>query len=317
MDCRQSVSNPTVRSVVSKVALALMVAAVSGCQLWLKVDSPQCTSDQTCVKLLGVGAICGNAGVCKAAISAATDAGSDADARAPLPSRWSCLREPPKDFVPNSDKTLQLRMDVVDVVTLQVPDGLVAAACMPGDVECMQPVASNVQPGSDGFLEFQLPYGFEGFITVDAPSYVPSLSYDSKPYTDSITTSGPAIVTPAVLSVISADSGTPNDPNNGLVFVETRDCNDAAADGVQLDSVDDTMPFYFDGALPSHDLTATAISNQLGAGREPRALGGYPNMKPGYTTFQATLPDTGDIVGRLTVQVRAGHITYVRMHAGY
>jgi hypothetical protein len=307
--------NLSVRAVVNNVSLMVGLAAVSGCQIWLDVDSPQCTSNKTCVQLLGANATCGSAGVCLR--EASTDAGSDADTRPALPSRWACLREPPKNFVPDPDKKLHLRMDVVDVVSLQVPDGLVASACTPGDVECMRPVASNVQPGSDGFLEFELPYGFEGFITVDAPNYVPSLSYDSKPYTDSLTTSGPAIITPDVLNVISADSGSPSDPNNGLVFVETRDCNDAAAEGVKLENVGDTAPFYFDGALPSRDLTATAISNQLGAGREPRALGGYTDLKPGYTTFQATLPDSGDTVSRLTVQVRAGHITYVRMHAGY
>lgn len=76
-------------------------------------------------------------------------------------------------------------------------------------------------------------------------------------------------------------------------------------------------PFYFAGTLPARDLTATAISNQLGAGRGPRAIAGYSNLTPGYITFKATLPETGELLGRITVQVRGGHITYVRMRAGY
>lgn len=185
-----------------------------------------------------------------------------------------------------------MRMDVVDVVTLEVPGGLVATACTPGDQECMRPVAESVEPGSDGFLEFELPYGFEGFVKVEAPGYVLGLSYDSRPYTANITTSGPAIITPGVLKVIAANSGMTSDPNNAMAFLELRDCYDSAAEGVQLEPIGDNAPFYFDGALPSRDFTVTAISNQLGAGREARALGGFSDLKPGYTTFQARLPDT-------------------------
>jgi hypothetical protein len=296
-------------------SICLMVIGLGGCQLWLDVDAPQCTSSKVCQSLLGAGAKC-SAGVCVRPNETA-DAGTDAGNLPPLDARWQCIREPKKDFILDPDKTVKLRMDVVDVISMQVPAGLTATACTPGDVECTRPVASNVKPGSDGFLEFSLPYGFQGFITVEAPDYVPGLSYDNRPYTQSITTSGPAIITPAVLAVISSNSGMDSDPNLGLVFVEIRDCNDAAAEGVSFDNVGDVSPFYFDGALPSRDLKATAISNQLGAGREPRAIGGFSGLQSGYTTLQATLPDTGEVVSRLTVQVRVGHITYVRMRAGY
>jgi hypothetical protein len=297
-------------------SLSLMVVVLSGCQLWLSVDAPQCASDKVCQSVLGNDATC-SAGVCVRASEDVSDAGTDASNLPALPSRWACIRDPKKDFISDPDKTVKLRMDVVDVVSMQVPDGLIATACTPGDVECVRPVASDIKPGSDGFLEFSLPYGFQGFITVEAPDYVPGLSYDNRPYTESTTTSGPAIVTPAVLTAITNNSGSGDDPNLGLVFVEMRDCNDAAGDGVRFDAINDVSPFYFDGALPSRDLQATAISNQLGAGRESRAIGGFSGLPSGYTTLQATLPDTGEVVSRLTVQVRVGHITYVRMRAGY
>jgi hypothetical protein len=102
-----------------------------------------------------------------------------------------------------------------------------------------------------------------------------------------------------------------------MAFIEVRDCNDAAGDGVHFENVGDIQPFYFDGALPSRTLAATSISNQLGAGREPRAIGGFSDLQSGYTTVEATLPQTGEVVSRITVQVRVGHITYVRMRAGY
>jgi hypothetical protein len=291
----------------------LLSAAISGCQLWLDVDKPQCKRDASCVSLLGPGATCASGGVCVRGPEQA-DAAPKPEA---LPQRWACLRDAPKDFIPDPDRKLRLRMDVVDVVTLRVPDGLSADACMTSDVECESPLAHEIKPGSDGFLEFELPYGFQGFIQLNAPDYVPALSYDSRPYTESVTTSGPAVITPNVLKAISTGDGMASDPERGLVFLEIRDCNDAAGDGVRIENVGDEQPFYFEGALPAHDLTQTAISNQLGAGREPRAVGGFSNLQPGYITFHAVLPDSGDTVSRITVQIRAGHITYVRMRAGY
>jgi hypothetical protein len=304
---------------MKRVSISMFGFVLASCQVWLDVDSPQCSSDKVCVSTFGEGATC-KAGVCERPSRDRTDAGEltpDASNAPALPARWACIREPKKDFISDPDKTVKLRMDVVDIVSMRVPAGLSAQACTPGDVECERPVATDVEPGSDGFLEFELPYGFQGFITVQAPDYIPGLSYDNKPYTENVTTSGPAIITPAVLGVISANSGMSSDPNLGLAFVEIRDCNDAPGDGVRLEKIGEASPFYFDGALPSRDLQATAISNQLGAGREPRAIGGFSGLQSGYATLQATLPETGEIVSRLTVQVRVGHITYVRMRAGY
>lgn len=306
---------------MKRVGISVLSFVLASCQLWLDVDSLQCSSDKVCANTFGTGSTC-KAGVCEMPRREREDAGPSrmldaSDEPAQLPARWACIREPKKDFIQDPDKTVKLRMDVVDIVSMRVPAGLTAQACTPGDVECERPVAADVKPGTDGFLEFTLPYGFQGFITVQAPDYVPGLSYDNKPYTENVTTSGPAIITPAVLGAISANSGMSADPNLGLAFVEIRDCNDAPGDGVRLEKIGEATPFYFDGALPSRDLQATAVSNQLGAGREPRAIGGFSGLQSGYATVRATLPETGELVNSLTVQVRVGHITYVRMRAGY
>ena len=38
---------------------------------------------------------------------------------------------------------------------------------------------------------------------------------------------------------------------------------------------------------------------------------------PARATFEAKLAATGDVVGRVTVMLRANEITYVRLRAGY
>ena len=59
------------------------------------------------------------------------------------------------------------------------------------------------------------------------------------------------------------------------------------------------------------------ISNLLGAGRESRAVAGFQNIPPSYTTFHARLASSGEEIASVTIPIRADTITYVRLHAGY
>jgi hypothetical protein len=288
---------------------------MSGCRLWIDVDEPQCKNDGACVALLGDGATCDSDGVCEAG----SESGAISQASSSLPGRWSCVSNRAPAVALDPDKKLRVRMDVVDVTTLRVPPGLKAAACMANDIDCARPVVRSVAPGGDGFMEFELPFGFQGFFTLDAPDYVPALAYSNRPYTESTTTRGPPVITLGALDTLAANSGMQSvAADRGLIFLEIRDCDDVAADGVTFKGPGDETPFYFEGSLPNPDLDVTAISNQLSAGREPRAVGGFSNVEPGSNKmFQAILPNSGEVVSRVTVQIVAAHITYVRMRAGY
>jgi hypothetical protein len=284
-----------------------------GCQVWLDVDAPQCARNSDCVGLLGRGYTC-EKNLCVAPPEKNTE--MDAGEVSQLPARWACVVEPPKDFIPDPDRQITVRMDAVDLNTLKVPSDLVASACLPGDVECSSPIVKDISPGSDGFFEFTVPHGFEGFLSFTSSTTVPALSFANRAYLDNLTTSGPALSTPMALEDIASHADRPNDPSRGVAILEVRDCNDRAGDGVSFDPVGDETPFYFDGALPARGLPSTTISNLLGAGREPRAVGGFSNLKPGYLTFEGRLEKTGESIGRVTVQIRAGWFTYVRIYAG-
>ena len=294
---------------------AYIAAAMSGCRLWLHVDDPQCDRDQACVDLFGAGATCVSGGVCSVP---ASRTGSDSQSVRAVPARWSCVRDEPEMVTLDSSRKLRVRMDVVDASSLHVPEGLNGAACLADDVDCGRPVVEGVVPGGDGFMEFMLPYGFQGYFSLEAPDSLPVLAYNNRPYTENLTTRGPPMLTREVLDDVAAASGNdPSDPERGAVFLEIRDCNDVAGDGVRFDGVDAHTPFYFEGALPDPSLQQTAISNQLSAGREPRSVGGFVNLEPGSTTFQAKWGDTQEVLGRVTVEIKAGYITYVRIRAGY
>jgi hypothetical protein len=285
-----------------------------GCQVWLDVEGPQCKSNKDCVGLFGRGFSCSAAGICNA-----PEAEPDVDAgmKPRVPARWACVNDAELDFIADPDRNVTVRMDAVDLNTLRVPQGLVGAACGPTDVDCTSPIVSDVRPAGDGFFEFNVPYGFEGFLTFNAPGTVPAMSFSNKPYLDSITTSGPALLTTKSLDDLATHSGHPIAENTGVAILEIRDCSDSAGDGVSFDNVGDEEPFYFDGALPARGLPATMVSNLLGAGREPRAVGGFSNLPPGYVTFHARLASNDLELTQVTIQVRAGQITYARVYAGY
>src|SRR5262245_34166444 len=93
------------------VSCSLLLAAISGCQLWVDVNAPHCTSDKFCASLLGKGFTCGSGNICVAPADDAEPDAGPSDARPPLPARWQCVRDAKKDFIPDASKKITLRMD--------------------------------------------------------------------------------------------------------------------------------------------------------------------------------------------------------------
>lgn len=301
-----------------RLGLGLALCGLYGCEVWLAVDVPQCETNKDCVGLFGRGYTCASDGVCLTPNAVVSTTKPDAGASAaPLPPRWACAKNAKSDFASDPDKQITIRMDAVDLNTLRVPSGLRATACNPADFGCNTPVVANVTPAMDGFLELEVPYGWEGYLMFEAPNIVPALSLANKPYLESQTTSGPALLTLKSKQDLTEHSGIPLDPGLGVVIFEMRDCNDMAGDGITFDPVGDQMPFYFDGALPARTLKATMVSNLLAAGRESRAVAGFANLPPSYMSFQARLASSGAEIANVTVPIRADQITYVRVFAGY
>ena len=300
-----------------RIGLYLALCGLFGCEAWVDVDLPQCVTNKDCVGLLGRGYTCASDGVCTPPDPTTNSQKPDAVEMAPqLPARWACATNTKADFVSDPDKKLSVRMDAVDLNTLRVPSGLHAKACNPTDFGCNTPVVSDATPGKDGFLEFELPFGWEGYLVFDAPNFVPSIMVTNRPYLESQTVSGPALLNFKSKQDLSEHSGTPLEPGMGVVIFEMRDCYDMAGDGITFDPVEKNTPFYFDGALPARTVKATMISNLLAAGRESRAVAGFSNLPPSYMTFQARLASNSAEIANVTVPIRADEITYVRVYAG-
>lgn len=295
----------------------LACLTLGGCQLLLDVDSSQCERDADCVGLLGRGFMCGSNGICK---RAPQKPASDADAGAMLAARWSCLDEEPATPPPlGSGDEVEVKFDVLDFTTLEPPEGLEVRACAPTDVACSDPLADGVEPDAEGFVTFELPYAFEGYYQLDAPGFLPALSYSNRALTEDAQFPGPLLVSPDALRDLASFGGESIDEKLGTVVLEVLDCDGGPGDGVALSMQDDAEqhPFYFEGALPDRQLNATVVTTALGRERAPRAVGGFSNVKPNYVTFEARLRKPERMVATFAASIRAGSITFIRLQAGY
>ena len=304
---------------LQRLALCLTLCGLSACEVWLDVDNPQCKTNNDCVGLFGRDYTCTSAGVCKAPET------GDAGANANLPERWKCAGQEMPGFIDDPDMTVMITMDAIDLATLRVPAGIKGRVCSATDYECKSPLVTDVGPGVDGYFHYELPYGFEGIIKYTAPDYVDSISMINRPYFESSTTSGPALLTTDSRDELAERAGYPVVDGRCIVILEMRDCSDKAGDGISFDPITQTVdgveeeenPFYFEGALPSRKLTSTQISSLLAARRENRAVAGFSNIVPGFPSFTARLESNQAEIAKVVVPVFVDTTTYVRVYAGY
>lgn len=299
-----------------------MCVALAGCSVAIDVDDPQCTTNQDCVGLFGRSYVCTAESVCIDGAAAPAPGDEPDDMETPeLPDKWACLNDEPRMIVPQAGRTVRVRFAVTDFVELTVPEGLTANACNPTDIRCENPQIRDVEPDAEGFIEFEnLPHAWRGYTVLSAPGYVDSLVYTNRPYTEDSMPDGPTMLRPAALREIAEGGGEAIDMDKGIAIVTVYDCDGDPAPGVRFEQEDrnNVEPaFYFSGTLPDRERTTTTISTQLTRSMAPQAVGGFSHIEPGYVTLIAVLDETGQTVGRVTVQIRAFTMTFAEINAGY
>jgi hypothetical protein len=314
---------------VSRALVTLLFAPIAACQVLLDVEGMQCEVNSDCVGLFGRSYVCTSEHVCREEAANVPepapepDAGEtpDADTRPPLPAKWACLREAPREIVPIEGVTIMLRFVVTDFVHLTVPEGLVAKACDTRDISCTSPLIDNVTPDSEGYIVFpNLPHGWRGYTQLSAPDYVDSLMFTTRVYVEDAMPDGPSLLRPETLDEIAGGGGEDIDPSKGIAIITVSDCEGNAAEGVrfvQEDMANTEPPFYFEGTFPDRERQTTTITTMLTRSGVPLAVGGFSHIEPGYVSFAAILDETGDEVGQITVQIREHTMTYVEIDAGY
>ena len=307
--------------------IGLLTLLSSGCSLVLDVDGTQCDSDVDCVGLFGREYTCAASHVCVEQQARVDTPEEDAgmptntpDASTGLRPEWECITGPRRTVIPQTNRAITIRFAVTDFVDLMSPPGLMGRACNATDVPCDKPVVEGITPDDEGYLVFGgLPHAWRGYLHITAPGYIDSLVFTNRPYTGDEMPEGPTLLTETSLRSISEGGGEMLDETKGVVLVAIYDCEGNAAEGVrlvQLDATSEERPFYFEGTLPDRDRDFTTISTQLTRSMAPLAVGGYSRVDVGYVTMIGML-ETGDEIGRVTVQVRPLTMSIAELNAGY
>jgi hypothetical protein len=300
-------------------ALALAAAFLgAACSLLLDTSAEQCTTTADCVARGGDFAAmqC----VDRVCVPSSGDAGP-----------WGCLGDVTAPQ-PGSGN-VQVVVPLVDLSTQKpvTAADVSAVVCAKIDVNCSSPLATT-QPDASGLLHLTIPAGFDGYVLIEpvlpvGPDggasdggasdggasdageaglpdiFVPSIVFFNPPIETDTTYAVIVLVRTSELGNIAGIEGTTLDPSLGAVFMQTEDCNGAAAAGVSvaLDSTTaSTQGFYFKGGLPALNAPSTDVTGYAG----------FVNAPLGSRTVTGTVAATTQRIGTATVFTRPSTISY-------
>lgn len=202
---------------------------------------------------------------------------------------------PPQAAVP-----IHVNVKVSNAFQAILPDMLVRV-CRNIDPACDTPVSEQVTD-ANGSAPVTLPASFSGYLELVHPPYMPQLQVLPRNLQEGSELS--VVVSPSdVISGLAQFLGAELDPNRGHIYLNMLDCNGRAS-GVRVSSTavaSDTVTYYVLDGLPSGGLTAT--SSKDGAA-------GFLNYPTGNTAISVASERTGQEIGKISLVVRAGFITY-------
>ncbi len=231
----------------------------------------------------------------------------------PVGGDWTCVGKVPVE-TPATD-TIIITAQIVDFATGAAPTGadLKVEACgSKTDRTCATKLAETTMP-ADGNAEISIPItggkGFNGYLRVTGPGFVPYLWYFSRPVATSRAFPLQVLRVEALedpsAGLLSIFKLSPDD-NRGHLAVQVTDCKDDPAPNVdiQVTGVDDqSKKFYFNDGVPTDTVDRT---DALG-------LGGYWNVPRGTVTVNGVPDALGTSSGANTLIIEPRTLTTIRM----
>jgi hypothetical protein len=222
---------------------------------------------------------------------------------------WSCLgTTPDRSAAPGAlGAAITYSLRLVDIATGSPFPGLTVRACGLTDIDCMMPVADDLRPDADGWVDIPLTENFAGFLEMESPTSVPYLFY--------LPSEGLRTMRDFPLLMISLQSfqalvgalGVVGNAELGAIATRAFDCQGAPAPATVLTNNTGGVPYYFADGLP--DVTRRQTDDD--------GLAGFLNAPPGVTLIQVQLGD-GSVVNRKSIIVRRGWLSAVYMRpAGF
>lgn len=274
------------RNALSCVGGALLVlwTLTSGCSLVVDSDRVQCATDADCSAR-------GEAFVGSTCVDSVCVAGA----------RWSCLEHPPAP--PPTGGMFQAPFIVQHLVTQQPLPGVRARLCRRIDVTCASPIGDELVTDASGQVTFSVAGGFDGYVAFDGPDIIHGLFFFNPPVATDLPQAMISIGSTEVIALLALQAGAVQEPDRGVVLLGARDCMGAPAPGVTFDvsgSDPGAVTFYSKQGLPSGDAVQT----------DSAGYGGLLNAAAGSVTFTATLAETGQRIGSVTLLAQENAITY-------
>lgn len=262
----------------------MLWALTSSCSLVVDSDRVQCSTDADC-------AARGEAFTGSSCVNSVCVAGA----------RWSCLEK--AAAAPPASGMFQAPFIVQHLVTQQPLPGVHARLCRRIDVTCAAPLGDDLVTDESGQVTFSVPGGFDGYVAFDGPDIIHGLFFFNPPVAADLPQAMISIGSTQVIALLALQAGAVQDPDRGVVLLGARDCTGAPAPGVTFTvsgSDPAAVPFYSEQGLPSGTAQQT----------DSAGYGGLLNAPAGSVTFTATVVETGQRIGSVTLLSQENAITY-------
>lgn len=198
-----------------------------------------------------------------------------------------------------------------NIVTQEPMPGVTAKLCRKLDPACEMPQVGEVLTDKAGNVRFNIEVnesvrGFAGYVQFTRNDLMPGLYFFNPPVDRPVDVPVVQLLSEPLAEALTVQIGAKYAADRGLILLSTFDCSDAVATGISLefearDARSET--FYAVDGLPAPGATETDGSGYAGV----------INALPGNVTLTGRLAADQRVVGRLSVFVKPGSITYSRL----
>jgi hypothetical protein len=232
---------------------------------------------------------------------------------------WSCLGEARPYPTPNPQPAVVVYDTTFGsfVNPAEPPGDLALRVCLLSDAYCSSPLQEVTSPVRGAILmPLELPFGFHGYLRLDAPAYASAEYYLGGPML------GDSLGEPMVrgepiamldfndISSLFAAGGLTADPLLGMVVLRAVDCEGRRAPGVQLSVGAGDVPWVLVNGLP-------VFSEAPRLSTDASGIAGFVNLPPGNLLIEGHITATGATYGTTALRVKAGTITMAEVRPDY
>src|SRR5262249_24145943 len=110
-------------------------------------------------------------------------------------------------------------VQVVDAITQAPVAGVAGQLCRKLDVTCAAPLGPPKTSDTEGAMEFEVDAGFDGYVTLNHPSYAPVLYFYNPPIVADRPSQVVNLSSPTVMSIFAQQVGAQVMPDRGVIFL--------------------------------------------------------------------------------------------------